>query len=185
MKHYDGSVEFQGYYVGPVAPGFPAGWWSPHTITTLQKQLWPPSTVIYPVFGFQNSPTFQATAAYVSVSNLGVMQVFGTDLTGLVAGGSAPNQFTMNFRYMAQDSRPLPAPGFPVSFTIKSNTPPAGVIPIASVDLSQDTVRPGPMLANADWEFSRNAGASVVKIKNLSFSGFNNRIKAWFLVIYR
>lgn len=186
MKHYDGSVEFQGAFQGSTAPGFPERWWSPHTVATLAPSIRPVKDLIYPIFGYQNPAGLQATPAYAVINKTtGVLTVVGSDGTGLVAAGSAPALFYLNFRYMALDPRPFPAPGFPISFNVKCQDPPVGVIPIACLEQNKKVVRPGPMLASADWEFSKKNDRGVVTIKNLAFSGFNNRITAWFIVIYK
>lgn len=186
MKHYDGSVEFQGSFSGPVAPGFPARWWSPHSVVTLAPSVRPVFDVVYPILGYQNPAGFQATPAYAIINKTtGVITVSGADGTGLVAGSSAPALFYLNFRYMSADPRPYNVPGFPVSFYVKCKDPPVGLIPIACVEQNQKVVRPGPMLASADWQFSVKNGEGVVTVSNLAYSGFNNRITVWFLVIYR
>lgn len=185
MKHYDGSVEFQGAFSG-VATGFPATYYSPHTVMTLAPSVRPVYDLVFPIFGYQNPASVQATPAYAAINkSTGVITVLGADGTGLVAGSSAPALFYLNFRYMSADPRPYSVPGFPVSFYVKCKDPPVGLIPIACVEQNQKVVRPGPMLASADWQFSVKNGEGVVTVSNLAYSGFNNRITVWFLVIYK
>lgn len=185
MKHYDGSVEFQGAFSG-AATGFPATYYIPHTVMTLAQSVRPVYNLVFPIFGYQNPASVQATPAYAVInSSTGVLTVVGADGTGLIAASSAPALFYLNFRYMSADPRPYQIPGFPVSFAVKCKEPPSGVIPIACVEQNQKVVRPGPMLSSADWNFSVKNGSGVVTINNLAFSGFNNRITVWFLVIYK
>ena len=185
MKHYDGSVEFQGNFLGPTAPGFPAAWWIPHTVMTLRPEYRPVRDVIFPVLGYQNPATFTTAASFISINPLGVVQSFGPGGIAITAPLSAPSAFFMNFRYMAKDSRPAPVGGFPVSFKISRSVAPIGIIPIAAREDNQNIARPVPMIGNADWEFSVQNEVPVVTINNLSFSGFNNRITVDFLVIYK
>ena len=185
MKHYDGSVEFQGGFSGP-ATGYPATYYTPHTVMTLAPSVRPVYDVVFPIFGQQSPASFQITPSYASITaSTGVVTVTGSALAGVVAATSAPALFYLNFRYMSADPRPYQIPGFPVSFAVKCKEPPIGVIPIACVEQNQKVVRPGPMLSSADWNFSVKNGSGVVTIKNLAFSGFNNRITVWFLVIYK
>jgi len=186
MKHYDGSVEFQGGFLGTSA-GYPATYYSPHTVMTLAPSLRPVFDSIFPIFGQQNPLSLQATPAYATISrSSGIISVTGSDGTGLAgAAVSAPAFFYLNFRFMAADPRPYIIPGFPISFNVKCKEPPVGVIPIACVEQNQKVVRPGPMLGSADWKFSKKDGHGVITISNLAYSGFNNRITVWFLVIYK
>ena len=185
MKHYDGSVEFQGQYSSPTPIGYPATFWTAHTLPRLPEPIRPAYTLLYPIYGQQNSAGVAVDPSYVGIDSGGNIAVIGSNPATAVAAGSAPTSFYLNFRYMAADPRPIPAPGFPTSFQVSCKDPPLGVIPIACVEENKKVVRPGPMLASADWKFSKKNDSGVVTIKNLAFSGFNNRIKVWFLVIYK
>jgi hypothetical protein len=186
MKHYDGSVEFQGSFAGATAPGFPARWWLPHTVMTLAASVRPQFSSIFPIYGVQNNAGLQATPSYAVINAAtGVLQVTGADPLGAIAASSAPSTFYLNFRYMCADPRPYEIPGFPIRIALSRKSAPVGVIPIAAVEDNENTVRPVPMVGNADWKFSKKDGKGVLTISNLSFSGFNNRIQVWFLVIYR
>lgn len=186
MKHYDGSVEFQGSFLAASPPVYPGNWFSPHTVTTLAQTLRPAYPLGYPIFGLQNVASLQLAPAYVTIDNvLGTMRVFGSDSTGVAgSAGAAPASFFLNFRYMAADPRPVRHRGFPVSFKIGKTSPPVGVIPIACIEENQRVARPQPMLTIPDWSFSMQTGQPVITVNNLGFSGFNCRLTVWFLVIY-
>ncbi len=185
MKHYDGSVEFQGRYSRTTAPGFPANWWLPHNLGVIAETLRPAFNLVFPIYGLQVNGGTAVTPAFAAINTAGTVTVVGSDLTGTLPAGSAPSDFFLNFRYMAADPRPYPAPGYPTSFAVKCKNPPLGVFPIACMEVNKNVVRPGPMLGAADWKFSKKNDGGVVTISNLAFSGFNNRIKVWFLVIYK
>ncbi len=183
MKHYSGVVEFQGRLSGPVIV-YPGTWLaSSMTLMTLPVEYRPAWPVAFSLFGTIGG--LNAAHAYAATDSTGVVTILSANPFGVLAANSLPDTALISFSFMAADSRPIPAPGFPISFRVACQDPPVGVIPIACIEENQKVVRPGPMLASADWKFSKKNDSGVVTIKNLAFSGFNNRIKVWFLVIYK
>jgi hypothetical protein len=186
MKHYDGSVEFQGSFAAVSPPAYPGSWFVPHTVLTLAPELRPAFLVSYPIFSIVNPSGLQLQTSYVIIDNaLGSVRVFGSETLATTPAGGAPSSFGLNLRFMAADPRPVRHNGFPVAFKVSRSTPPIGVVPIACVEENQRSVRPQPMLTIPDWSFSVQNGKPVVTINNLGFSGFNCRLTVWFLVIYQ